>query len=155
MIGPDDLARVVDVKCFGAAGGGVGGGIVEGGVNAAAFKEAVLTGGVLIGPDNLVRVIYAVCIGGADSGQGIVEGVEDMGWHGTGSSLIVSIAVSLDRKLKRDRTLSPVRFVSMSRPKPNCIVGIAGAEIVAAAHCRTMRAAAASETVAVMGRRRA
>jgi hypothetical protein len=49
-------------------------------------------------PDDLVRAIDAVCLSGAGQGGGIVEGIEDIDWHDTGSSLIVSLAESVDRK---------------------------------------------------------
>src|SRR5262249_61087517 len=92
---PADLAGAVDAGGKGAPGGQ---GKVEGGVSAAAKEEAMLAGGVLIGPDDLIRIIDAECLGSADKGQGIVEGVEDMDWHDTGSSLIVPLAESVDRK---------------------------------------------------------
>jgi hypothetical protein len=89
-ISPDDLALGVDAICQGAAvSTGDGEGVVEGGVSAAAFEEAMKAGGVLIAPDDLVRIIDAVCRRGASNARGVVEGIEDSDWHDTGSSLIV------------------------------------------------------------------
>src|SRR5262249_44955618 len=48
--------------------------------------------------DDLVRIIDPECLGGAGAGRGILEGVEDIDWHDTGSSLIVSLTESVDRK---------------------------------------------------------
>ena len=55
-------------------------------------------GGVLIAPDDLIRIIDAVSRRGASNARGIVEGVEDVDWHDPGSSLIVPLAESLNRK---------------------------------------------------------
>jgi len=86
-ISPDDLALGVDAVCQGAAvSTGDGEGVVEGGVSAAGFEEAVKAGGVLIAPDDLVRIIDPVSHRGASNARGVVEGVEDMDWHDTGSS---------------------------------------------------------------------
>jgi len=63
---PDDLARTVDTEGFGAVGGR---GIVEGGVSAAAVKEAVAA----VSPDDLAHIVDAVRQG-AVGGQGIIEG---------------------------------------------------------------------------------
>jgi hypothetical protein len=52
----------------------------------------VLAGGGLIGSDDLVHIVDPPGVGGAGQGGGIVEGVEDIDWHDTGSSVIVSLA---------------------------------------------------------------
>src|SRR5262249_15578541 len=49
-------------------------------------------GGVLKPADDLARVVDAECLGGAGNGRGIVKRVEDMDWHDTGSSVMVSVA---------------------------------------------------------------
>src|SRR5262245_39700799 len=92
---PDDLARVVDRKSLRFRGSQ---GIVQGGVCAAAQEVAMAAGDVVIVPDDLVRIIEADCLGGAGASGGIVEGVEGIDWHDTGSSVIVSLADSLDRE---------------------------------------------------------
>jgi hypothetical protein len=52
---------------------------------------------VLKEPNDLVHIIDAHRIGAAGRRGGIVEGIEDIDWHGTGSPLIVSSLKSLDR----------------------------------------------------------
>jgi hypothetical protein len=69
-VGPDDLARGVDAVCEGANGGR---GIVEGGVSAAAEKEAVEGAGAPVIPDDLARGVDALR-NGTGRGQGIIEG---------------------------------------------------------------------------------
>src|SRR5215831_4628436 len=92
-VNPDDLALGVDAVRKGAAGSTAGGeGVVDGGVSAAAKEETVESGGVSIPPDDLVRITDAGCHRGASNVRGVVEGVEDMDWHDTGSSLIVSFS---------------------------------------------------------------
>jgi hypothetical protein len=50
---PHDLARGVDALCNGAGGGRQG--IIEGGVSATAFEEAVVAAAILVLPDDLVQ----------------------------------------------------------------------------------------------------
>jgi hypothetical protein len=52
----------------------------------------VEAGGVLKPADDLARVIDAECLCGPGDGRGIVKSVEDIDWHDTGSSVIVSVA---------------------------------------------------------------
>jgi hypothetical protein len=50
-------------------------------------------------PDDLARGVDALCKGAeSGGGQRIVERVEDIDWHDTGSSLIVSLAENVDRE---------------------------------------------------------
>jgi hypothetical protein len=86
---PDDLAGAVDAVCKCAVGTGIG--IVDGGENATAFEEAVEAAPALVDPDDLVRTIDPERLGGAGEGGGIVERVEDIDWHDTGSSVIVPL----------------------------------------------------------------
>jgi hypothetical protein len=57
QVEPDDLARAVDALSKGAAGAR---GIVDGGVDAAAVKEAVnFTAAINVDPDDLARIVDA------------------------------------------------------------------------------------------------
>ena len=96
VVRPDDLARVVDAACKGAEGGR---GSVEGGVGATALKEPVDAAAVVVIPDDLVRTAHAECLGGAVSGKarGIVESVEDLDGHDTGSSMTL-LQTSVDHE---------------------------------------------------------
>ena len=85
----DDLARVVDADCNGAAGGQ---GIVEAWCRCRRCRGSrgvPLAFDVL--PDDLARVVDANCLGAVEA-EGIVEGGVRIDWHDTGSSVIVSLA---------------------------------------------------------------
>src|SRR5262249_51570637 len=90
----DDLARVVDAKCAGGPGGQ---GIIDDGKRATAEQKAVDgAAGFNVLPGDLARVVDAKRLGGKD--QGNVKSAIAIDWHDTGSSVIVSLAESLDRK---------------------------------------------------------
>src|SRR5262249_26737241 len=87
----DDLPHTVDRLCNGAGGSR---GLVERGVGATAFEKAMEgaeDAAGLVLPDDLVRIIDAECLGAAGNARGIVEGVENIDWHNTNSSLIFSL----------------------------------------------------------------
>src|SRR5262249_27574717 len=100
---PDDLARIVDAVGFGFIGGR---GIVDSGVGATAFEEAVDAGAGPVLPDDLIRIIDAECEGRTAVGRRIVEVGVGVDWHDTGSSLIVSLAEGSIGKLSRYQTLA-------------------------------------------------
>jgi len=64
VVRPDDLARVIDAKCFGARDAQ---GIIEGGEAAAAEEKTVEdrapTGGPKERPNDLTRAVDAFCLG--------------------------------------------------------------------------------------------
>ncbi len=68
LVRPDDLAGVVDRLWHGAPDAQ---GIVDGGVNAAAQKEAVVAVAVGVHTDDLARVVDAESLGDVFGGQGI------------------------------------------------------------------------------------
>src|SRR5262249_29222584 len=79
-----DLARAVDAGCIGAHRGRR---IVEGGIGAAAFKEAMGAACVGVNADDLASPVDAQCTGGAGGG-GIVGGRVVIDRHGMGSSVM-------------------------------------------------------------------
>jgi len=103
-----DLAQIVDAECTGAVAAGAGQGIVEGGVGAIAIEKAVVAAGVLVEPDDLAHRVDAECVG-AVGGQRVVEGGEDIDWHGAASS---------DHRLLRgERDLcGPARLLTAASP---------------------------------------
>src|SRR4029077_15902595 len=138
-IRPDDLARIINAVGLCACAAGIGQGIIEGGVGAAAVKKAVVAeAGILVSPDDLGRVVDAESLGdvgrrgvvesgvstaaveeavsaiadvlpddlacavapkslGISAGRVVYGGV-GIGWHDTGSSVIVSLAENVDRE---------------------------------------------------------
>src|SRR4029077_310535 len=136
-IRPDDLARIINAVGLCACAAGIGQGIIEGGVGAAAVKKAVVAeAGILVSPDDLARVVDAESLGDVgrrgvvESGvstaaveeavsaiadvlpddlacavdpkclgiSAVVYGGVGIGWHDTGSSVIVSLAENVDRE---------------------------------------------------------
>ena len=79
-VSPDDLARVVDGKRPGVGAGGQG--IVDRGEGAAAQQEAMGAAGVVELADDLAHVVDVEGQRSPGAGSRIVDGGEDVDWHG-------------------------------------------------------------------------